>query len=54
MDVTEARDAGSTGTVASQKGGTGTRRYEPITHVFFHTLIMDTSKAFDGDKTAGL
>ena len=21
-----------------------------ITHVFFHTLIMDTSKAFDGDK----
>ena len=21
-----------------------------ITHVFFHTLIMDTAKAFDGDK----
>ena len=24
-----------------------------ITHVFFHTLIMDTSKAFDGDKDSG-
>lgn len=21
-----------------------------VTHVFFHTLIMDTSKAFDGDS----
>ena len=24
-----------------------------ITHVFFHTLIMDTSKAFDGDNDSG-
>ncbi|MGN0373532.1 MAG: polysaccharide deacetylase [Enterocloster sp.] len=24
-----------------------------ITHVFFHTLIMDPAKAFDGDKDAG-
>ena len=26
---------------------------EQITHVFFHTLIKDTSKAFDGDKDEG-
>lgn len=24
-----------------------------VTHVFFHTLIMDNSKAFDGDSKAG-
>ena len=23
---------------------------EEVTHVFFHTLIVDTSKAFDGDS----
>ena len=23
---------------------------EQVTHVFFHTLIKDTSKAFDGDS----
>ena len=26
---------------------------EKITHVFFHTLIKDTSKAFDGDSKSG-
>ena len=26
---------------------------EQITHVFFHTLIYDTSKAFDGDEDSG-
>ena len=26
---------------------------EQITHVFFHTLIKDTSKAFDGDSDSG-
>lgn len=26
---------------------------EKITHVFFHTLIRDTSKAFDGDSKSG-
>ena len=26
---------------------------EQITHVFFHTLIYDTSKAFDGDAKSG-
>ena len=26
---------------------------ENITHVFFHTLIKDTSKAFDGDSDEG-
>ena len=26
---------------------------EQITHVFFHTLIWDTSKAFDGDAKSG-
>lgn len=26
---------------------------EKITHVFFHTLVKDTSKAFDGDSDSG-
>lgn len=26
---------------------------DQVTHVFFHTLIYDTSKAFDGDEDAG-
>ena len=26
---------------------------EKITHVFFHTLIEDTSRAFDGDSKSG-
>ena len=26
---------------------------EQITHIFFHTLIVDTSKAFDGDEDEG-
>ncbi|MGP1349936.1 MAG: polysaccharide deacetylase [Stomatobaculum sp.] len=47
---------------ASEAGAAAIRRYEEIkstlvrqnpqeiTHVFFHTLIMDTAKAFDGDS----
>ena len=32
------------------KGSLGEYPLEQVTHVFFHTLIKDTSKAFDGDS----
>lgn len=35
-----------------QKGKLVKQDIHKITHVFFHTLIMDTSKAFDGSKQA--
>lgn len=53
MDVTEARMQEALGRYESEKAALVPADMNQITHVFFHTLIMDTSKAFDGDKDSG-
>ena len=53
LDVTEARVQEALGRYEAEKAALVPADMNKITHVFFHTLIMDTSKAFDGDKDSG-
>ncbi len=44
---------GRVSTYQAQKANLVAWEPEDVTHIFFHTLIVDTSKAFDGDAEEG-
>lgn len=53
LDTGEARMQDAVARYEAAKAALVPADMNKITHVFFHTLIMDTSKAFDGDKDSG-
>lgn len=53
LDKSEARMQDALSRYESAKAALVPADMNKITHVFFHTLVMDTSKAFDGDTDSG-
>lgn len=53
LDKSEARMQDALSWYESAKAALVPADMNKITHVFFHTLVMDTSKAFDGDTDSG-
>ena len=50
LDMDETRMKEAAARYEADKAALVPANTKQITHVFFHSLIMDTSKAFDGDK----
>ena len=50
LDLKDSRMKEALARYESQKAALVPADMNAVTHIFFHSLIMDTSKAFDGDS----